>query len=417
MLKLKTINIALSPNNTWRDTLEAAAQLVLPWNWWSWRRGRAVVELETRFAEYHGVKRAWAVGSGREALYVILKSLNLKPGEEVILQSFTCMVVVNSIVWNGLKPVFCDIDESYNLSADALRAKITSKTRAVIVQHTFGIPAQLDKIRKICHERGLILIEDCAHALGADIAGRKVGTMGDFGFYSLGRSKVISAVSGGMIICNNEKYLSGLDSLYSKLADKPVSLILQNLLHPLICSIAKPTYGIWIGKLLMVIGQKLKLLSFEVTKAEKLGVSEGVFPTKMPNALAKLALIQFQLLDNFNKHRRYLSKIYFDGLKVGSNLSDPDKYTGAIYLRYPLLVTAARPLLLAAKNAGIILGDWYSTPVAPPDIDHVKSGYQNGENPSSEKVCLEIINLPTQQNISESDAERIINFLNNYVSN
>lgn len=415
MMNWRTINIALSPNNTWHDTLEALAQLVLPWNWWLWKRGRAVEILEEHFARYHGVDRAYAVGSGREALYVILKALNLNPGDEIILQSFTCMVVVNSIVWSGLTPVYCDIDESFNLNPEKLESIINSKTKAVIVQHTFGIPAKLEKIRKICRERNLILIEDCAHAMGAMINGKKVGTMGDFGFYSLGRSKVISAVSGGIIICNNNKFLPELEREYAKLKGLPTGLIFQNLMHPLICSLAKATYGWGFGKILMVAGQKLKLLSFEVNKAEKQGVMKSPFPCQMPNALAKLALIQFSLLNKFNGHRRKLAKKYFEKLKGDFELIDPAKFPGAIFLRYPVLVKNPAKILKAAKQKGIILGDWYNVPVAPSDINEHKSGYRKGNNPHTESICRQVINLPTQQNISEMDADRIINLLNKNV--
>jgi dTDP-4-amino-4,6-dideoxygalactose transaminase len=395
--------------------MEALKQLVLPWKWWSWKRGRAVGTLEDRFARYHGVGRAYAVGSGREALYLILKSLGLKENDEIILQSFTCMVVVNSIVWNGLKPVYCDTDESFNLNPEKLESIISSKTKAVIVQHTFGIPAQLEKIQKICRERNLILIEDCAHALGAEINGKKVGTMADFGFYSLGRSKVISAVSGGMIICNNNKFLPELEREYAELKDSPTGLIFQNLMHPIICSLAKATYGSGLGKLLMVAGQKLKLLSYEVTKSEKRGIMKKPFPCRMPNALAELGLIQFGLLDKFNEHRYKLAKKYFEKLKSEFKKVDPQKFPGAVFLRYPVLVKNPEDILKAAKRQGIILGNWNNVPVAPADIDQSKSGYKKGENLHTENICQQVVNLPTQQNINEKDSNKIINFMNKNV--
>ena len=166
----KPINIALSPNNTWRDTLVAFGELVLPWNWMSWKTdrmgGRARVELERRFGEWIGRPGdVRAVGSGREALYIILKALNLEEGDEIILQSFTCMVVVNAITWAGLKPVFVDADENYNLNVEKLKQAINPRTRGVIVQHTFGIPAEVVAVKKICEEKKLVLIEDCAHAM------------------------------------------------------------------------------------------------------------------------------------------------------------------------------------------------------------------------------------------------------------
>lgn len=416
-MKLRTINIALSPNNTWRDTLEAYWQLVLPWNWLHWKRGAAVGKLENKLARKLGVSKTYTIGSGREALYLILKSLNLDKGDEVILQSFTCMVVVNSINWNDLKPVYVDSDDTFNLDAEKLEAKINSKTRVVIIQHTFGIPAEVEKIKKICHKHGVILIEDCAHALGAMVDGKQVGTMGDFGFYSFGRSKVISAVSGGAIIVNTEKYRDSLEKEYAKLKDAKNFLIFQNLLHPIICSKAKLFYSVGLGKVIMVLSQKLKLLSFEVTKAEKKGVEVQPYPTRMPNALAKLAIIQLGWLDKFNARRRELAEFYFQRLHTRKDLKmpDPKKFPGAIFLRYPILSKNSGQIIKSAKKENIILGDWYNVPIAPADIDKHKSGYREGENANTEMLCKEVFNLPTQQNISDDDALRIVNFLNKNV--
>ncbi|MCC7432334.1 aminotransferase class I/II-fold pyridoxal phosphate-dependent enzyme [Candidatus Peregrinibacteria bacterium] len=402
------INISLSPNNTWRDTLKALEQLILPWNWLSWKNGSARTKLESELAKWAGVEKAMAVGSGREALYLILKALELPENSEVILQSFTCMVVSNSIIWNGLKPVYADIDETYNLDPAKLENLINERTKVVMVQHTFGIPAQIIRIREICRKHKLILIEDCAHAMGAEALDadgqmRKVGTFGEAAFYSMGRSKVISCVSGGLIIAKEKLLNEKIYKQYLKLNETKTAKIFQNLMHPLICSLAKATYGILIGKIVMVMAQKMRLINFEVTPKEKKGEIDNNFPTKLPNALAKLALIQFGLLNEFNQRRRLIAKQYFEELG-GIN---PGENPGAIYLRYPLQIKSNEQVFDSAKRAGFIIGDWYQTPIAPLDVDIIKSGYVDGSCPKAELMGKEVINLPTMPGLSDDKVRKV----------
>lgn len=415
-MPLKVIHTALSPNNTWRDTLAALSMLVLPWNWLSWRKGRAVEQLEAEFRELTGAPYALAVGSGREALYLILKSLNLKEGDEVIVQSFTCMVVINSILWNGLKPIYLDIDDTFNFTATELNKKITSKTKAVIVQHTFGIPAEIDKIKKVCQEKNLVLIEDCAHALGASVDGRVVGTFGDMSFYSLGRSKVISCVNGGIIICPNKKFQTSLEKVSRHLKTWPGRIIFQNLMHPIICSKAKLLYFSPLGKLTMLLAQKLKLINLEVTPGEKKAVQPNHFPVRLANAMARIALIQLKMLKKFNNHRREAASFYYRNLSVGQKIN-PAKFPGAIFLRYPLLIKNPAEVLKEAKKKGVILGDWYTVPVAPPDISSDKTGYEQGSCPNCEKINKQIINLPTHQSLNHRDMQQVVKLVNQYAKN
>lgn len=440
-MSFKTIHIALSPNNTWRDTLAALGMLILPWEWFSWKKGPAIGQLEQAFREMTGGKYVSAVGSGREALLQILIALKLEAGSEVIVQSFTCMVVVNSILWAGGKPVYADIDSHFNLDPDDLRKKITHRTKAVIIQHTFGVPGKVREIQKICEEKGLILIEDCAHALGATVGGKAtaagenatsagakvaiaggnaawagdkpVGSYGDLAFFSLGRSKVVSCVNGGVLVCNNEKYLKELESREADLKQAEGGYIFQTLMHPVVCSAAKFLYSIWLGKMLLVAAQKLRLINLEVTPAEKHSRKPRQFVSKLPNAMARIALIQMKLLKIFNQHRRTTAQFYNDHLKTGRHLN-PANLPGAIFLRYPLLIKNPGKVRREAKRQGVILGDWYSVPIAPPDIDAAKTGYKTGSCPVCEQFNSEIINLPTHQSLTKKDLQKIVNLVNRY---
>ena len=132
----------------------------------------------------------------------MIKSFDITYGDEVIVQAFTCLAVPEVVIWCGAKPVYLDIDESLNLDIRLLEKSISSKTRIIIVQHTFGIPAKIDMIKKIAQKHNIILIEDCAHSLGAKYNSQKIGTFGDAAFFSFGRDKVISSVFGGLAFIN-----------------------------------------------------------------------------------------------------------------------------------------------------------------------------------------------------------------------
>ncbi len=187
-MSLKPISISLSPN-TEKDDIRLA--FLLKFQPWKWKEGKEVVDLEDEFKKYLGVNHAISFNSGRSSLMAILDSLGLEKGSEILLQAFTCNAVPNPIIWAGLKPVYVDVNEqTFNIDPEDLRKKITLRQaqgghpRAVIVQHTFGLPAYMDEIIRICQENNLILIEDCAHSLGAEYRGKKVGTIGRISFFS-----------------------------------------------------------------------------------------------------------------------------------------------------------------------------------------------------------------------------------------
>ena len=196
------ISISLSPNTEKDDIFLALKLIFQPWKW---KKGKAVQKLEKQFQDYLGVRYAFSFNSGRTSLITILKSLGLENQDEVLLQSFTCNAAVNPILWSGLKPVYVDSDENtFNIDITDLERKITPKSRIIVVQHTFGLPAEMNKVLEIAEKNNLILIEDCAHSLGAEYNDQKAGTFGKASFFSFSRDKIISSVYGGMIVTNDE---------------------------------------------------------------------------------------------------------------------------------------------------------------------------------------------------------------------
>lgn len=162
-----------------------------------------VKALEDAIASYVGVNYVLSTNSGSNALYAAYVSLNLEPGSEVIVQNVTFHASISPAIHCGLTPVIVDVDENGNMSVEALEKAITSKTRAVVVNHTWGHPADMDEIVEICKKNNLKLIEDCSHAFGATYNNIKVGNFGDVAVASMQASKTLSAGEGGLLMTND----------------------------------------------------------------------------------------------------------------------------------------------------------------------------------------------------------------------
>jgi dTDP-4-amino-4,6-dideoxygalactose transaminase len=346
----------------------------------------------------------------------ILNSLGLEKGNEVLLQAFTCNAAVNPIIWSGLKPVYVDCDEkTFNIDLEDLKRKITKKSRVIMVQHTFGLPADMAEILEICQKNNLILIEDCAHSLGAEYKGKKIGTFGKAAFFSFSRDKVISSVYGGMAVTNDDDLAKKLKKYQAGVGDPSNFWIFQQLLHPVLMNyLILPTYLI-LGKYLLIIFQWLQILSKAVHWKEKRGQKPGYFPKKMPNALAILAQNQFKKLAKFNNHRKEITDFYYKELKDSSFELPPEpENKKQIFLRFTIKHPKAQEIIKRAWQKNLLIGDWYTKPIAPHDTMLEKMQYILGSCPKAEKLSKETFNLPTHINISQKEAKKIINFLKRF---
>jgi len=408
----RPIAISLSPNTEKDDVLLALKTLLSPKKWLD---EKEVELLENEFARRFGGKyKALAVNSGRSAQYLILKALGIGKGDEVIIQAFTCVAVPNSIIWLGAKPVYFDIDETYNIDPVSLPERIGTKTKAIIAQHTFGNPADIERIKKNAQKREIVLIEDCSHSLGALYKGKEVGIIGDVAFFSFGRDKVLSSVFGGMVLCSNEALYKKIKKLRDKLGTPSRGWTLQQLFHPLAFSFILPLYIFGIGKLLLVFFQKLGFLSKAVYSEEKTCQQPKLFPAKMPGGLAALARNQLKKLERFNSNRRQTANFYASSLK-GLGLDLPLMPKGSIWLRYPIRHKDAQALYRFAKKKGILLGDWYRGIVMP-----VKGlslvGYKKGSCPKAEVYTKTVINLPTYPTLTKKQAKRVVKIIKQWLS-
>jgi perosamine synthetase len=198
---MQTVRIPLSAPDIDEDDIAAvAAVLRTP----QLSLGPQLTAFEQEFAAYIGTQHAVAVNSGTSGLQLCLRAIGIQPGDEVLLPAFTFIAVANVVRLEQAVPVFVDVDaDSLNMDPDRARAAITPKTRAMMIVHTFGRPAALDRLMAVAEDHGLRVIEDACEAIGADFKGRRVGSFGDAGAFAFYPNKQITTGEGGMIVTND----------------------------------------------------------------------------------------------------------------------------------------------------------------------------------------------------------------------
>ena len=239
--------------------------------------GKYVREFEKEFASYYGVKHAVATSSGTTALHAVIEAVGIGPGDEVITTPITFIATANAILHNGAIPVFADIDpKTYCISPDSIVEKITERTRAIIPVHIFGHPCDMDPIMEIAEDHDLIVIEDCAQAHGAKYKGRKVGTMGIAGCFSLWENKNIATGEGGVVITNDDELAERLRSIINHYRPR-----------------VSPLPGVEPWNVFVGIGYNYRM-------------------TEMQGALG---IGQIRKLDRFNAVRRRIANFYMEALR------------------------------------------------------------------------------------------------------
>ena len=172
-------------------------------------QGKYVKEFERQFAEKFQVEHALACSSGTTALHLALLALNIKNGDEVIVPTFTYIASVNASTYCNAKPIFVDSDDTWNIDPDKIEEKITSKTKAIIAVHLYGMPCNMQKIMDIAQKHGLKVIEDSAECLGGKVLvdgeWKYTGSIGDVGTFSLFPNKVLTSGEGGIVTTNSDE--------------------------------------------------------------------------------------------------------------------------------------------------------------------------------------------------------------------
>jgi dTDP-4-amino-4,6-dideoxygalactose transaminase len=197
------------------DNEARAVQDVIKSRWLT--MGKVTQEFESSFAGYIQTKHAIAVTNATAALHLACLALGIGPGDEVIVPSLTFVATANAVRYVGATPVFADIlsPDDLNISPAAIELLITPRTRAIIVMHYAGYPCDMPSILSIAKQHGLFVIEDAAHAVGSELNGRKIGTVGDIGCFSFFSNKNMTTGEGGMLTTDNDDLAQKLSRLRS----------------------------------------------------------------------------------------------------------------------------------------------------------------------------------------------------------
>jgi len=344
---------------------------------------------------------------------------------KVLIAGYTCVSVVNAVKQAGFKPVYVDIDESLNMTLDNIKKAYSENTIAVIVQHTFWNPAQIDEIVKWAHNHNLVVIEDCAHALWASVWEKKVGTFGDMAIFSTWRDKVISSVTWWILLVNNTEILNKKSANPVKILQFLImpsnKLIFQNLFYNIVGYLAWKTYDIKLWKVLMYLAWKFGLIPKILTKKEK-SCNFSIFYYDFPNALAYLAYQQLKIVDKTLQHRKKIAEFYKKELVWLKKLKLPktEAFYSNIYFWFPVLIEDEKlwqKLVDEGKKQGVYFGVyWSGINIVPPGTDLEACGYKKWTCPNAESLSKQVLVLPNHYQVNLKDVEKVVNLIKNILN-
>lgn len=397
--------------NSWNEWCIAFRALV---RWERPDQKSVIQQYESAFADSTDVEYAISFGAGRMALYAILKALNIGPGDEVIVSGYTCVVVPNAVIYRGARPVYSDIElRTFNQLPAKVESFITPRTRAIVAQHTFGAPCDLDAIMQIGKKYRIPIIEDCGHAQGARYKGKPVGSIGYAGFFTTDHTKISSTHLGGMVTTNSVDLADRLRHIqneagFLKRRDH-IRLLLSFLLEFILYS---PTMY-WIGRLVMAVLGRLHLLFYWRDEMLTQRPTSYPYPACLSAQQAAIGLSQLRRLDRNISHRRDIARVLDE--KLGwSGLSAPDLEASA-WLRYSFLVKD-RAVFEERYRNHFDLGVWFTSVAHGRNSNFGEIGYEQGSCPNAEFVSKHIVNFPTHQHIPLSLIRKIITQDNDWIS-
>lgn len=337
--------------------------------------GPKIEEFEKKVADYVGAKYAVAVSNGTAALHVACLAAGITTGDEVITTPITFAASANCVLYCGGTPVFADVEkDTYNIDPEDIKRKITSKTKAIIVVHYTGQPCKMDEIHAIAQEHNLLVIEDAAHALGADYKGMKIGGISEFTTFSFHPVKHITTGEGGMITTNNLEFYQRLRLFRSHGITRDEEQMTKN-------------EGAWYYEQLE-LGYNYRITDIQCA----------------------LGITQMRRLDEFVEKRRTIAEKYkkaFQDIK-GLILPKQEKDCHNSWHLYVIQVTEKKrkEVFEQLRSKGIGVNVHYIPVYKHPYYQ--KNGYQNVICENAEAIYPNMISLPMYPELTKEEQDYVI---------
>ncbi len=329
--------------------------------------GPKLGEFEKAFADYMGLKRAVAVNSGTSGLFICLKAMGIKPGDEVITTPFTFIATTNSIIMAGAKPVLVDIDPvSLNIDPDRIADAVTEKTKIIMPVEVFGNPDGFDKIGAQADKFGLSVLEDSCEALGSVLNGKKAGTFGQMSTFAFYPNKQMTTGEGGMILTDDDD-----------LADMCCALRNQG----------RGKMSGWLGH-------------------EMLG-----YNYRLSDINCALGIVQLSRIEEIKSKRKHAASLYQELLKDEDRIIVPTEGPGCdmswfvfvIRLKEQYTQQQRDKVLSLMRDAGVQVSNYFPPVHLQPFMVN-EYGFKNGDFPITEQVSQRTIALPFYNSLTEADA-------------
>ncbi|TMB66825.1 MAG: hypothetical protein E6J54_21275 [Deltaproteobacteria bacterium] len=358
--------------------------------------GPDLSELRSLVIETLGVEEAVLCGSGSLALEIALRACDVRQGDEVVIPTFCCTAVVSPILAVGALPVLADVGEDLSITAETVEAVLTDKTKAIIVPHLFGNPADIKAIMELARGRTIRVIDDAAQALGATIDGRPIGRLGDAGILSFGSEKVCFGLGGGIVVSRNRDFLNGSSKI--DLAPAELSPAVRNFLSTMI-------WRRW-RRWTLPVQAALSRVKTTTPDSPPIPYRKEI----MANLNAAVALSLMQTLPENIAARRARVQAYQDLLGTEERLEFIPHRTGSAYLTQVIrLLPKHRGNDLAAHLIQVLGSAGYEVQGSYVPI-HLLSHYEtraHGCLPRAERVWADLIELPCEPEVSFDHVERI----------
>lgn len=368
--------------------------------------GPHIHKFEEEFARYLGTKYAIGVGSGRLGLYLILKAMDLEPDSEVILPSYNFYGVPVMIMLCNLRPVFMDVNpRTCNIDVNLIEEKITPKTKAIIATHIYGQPCEVGKILDIARRYNLKVIEDCVQACGAEYKGRKVGSLGEAGFFSLAMSKNFPCFGGGMVTTNDTELFKKIKMLIEDYRYLNLIRLLWDVLFGSLAYLGlRPRIFPWTIYPLIKLATLFNLGFMNWAMEEKISMFSNLpecYKLKLANLQAAVGLTQLPRLDKVLQLIRNNAEFLTKELHNISNIKIPKVIPDAksSYLYYRIEVQDRTRIIKRLLQQGIDTQREYLSACSELDIFSSFSA----DCPISRDISSKSLEVPNNQYLKKQD--------------